>query len=131
MELRNTENRRQILHEALAHVNTLYDGNACFNRYPETVRGAVCFTLRVRDSKLAGHRVSNTGRRSPSACWHLHRDFMIALFDLAPTAKLKSAMATYTGRDNFRDTFEDTGYQNLGSQFSPMYARDACDCGGS
>ena len=112
---------------ALATVNQSYDGNVIFNRFDTERNGKINFTLRVRDSKGPGARRSHTGRRIPAACWHVHRDFMTALFDLAPDAVLRSCRACYKGKAGFERDFPATGYANIGSMMQPLAYQDACD----
>lgn len=107
-----------------------YNGNIRFKRAPERKGRAVAFTLTVADSRAKGGRIGHTGRRVCACCWHGHRDIMQALFEAYPDARLQSAIADYHGKDDFEASFEDTGDANIGSQFSPLYHRDACECGG-
>jgi hypothetical protein len=113
---------------ALATVNASYEGNVIFNRYDVERNGTINFTLRVKDSKAPGHRRSHMGRRIPAACWHVHRDFMAAVFDLAPDAVLRSCRACYKGKDGFERDFPATGFANIGSMMQPLAYADACDC---
>lgn len=100
----------------------------------------ITFTLKVRDCKKAGHRLGyprlnldgeekGKQRRMSSACWHVHRDVMIAIFDMNPNAKLKTSMIYYKGKEHFYDTFEETGKKNVGSQMFPVTLPELCDCG--
>lgn len=85
------------------------------------VKGSrVSFTIRTRYSKKHGSRTSASGRHMPKASWEAHRDVMLALFEVWPEATLRTAHATYRGRQNFLDTFEATGNHNVGSQFHPV-----------
>jgi hypothetical protein len=92
------------------------------------------FTLRVRDSKKAGHRLSaggwNKQRRMVSACWHVHRDVMIEIFDINPSARLHTALAKYEGKTDFYEKYEETGYKNVGSQMFPACPIELCECHG-
>lgn len=105
-----------------------YNGNIRFKRTPERKGRAVTFTLTVADSRGKGSRVGWSGRRVCACCWHGHRDIMQALFDAYPDARLQSAQADYRGKEDFEDSFEATGYVNIGSQVSPLHFNDACDC---
>lgn len=66
----------------------------------------------------------------PSAvCWHGHRDYLRALFQLVPDAEVKTAMATYRGRADFEAKYQETGESShpfRGYQLTPY--RDACIC---
>ena len=96
----------------------------------------ITFTLKVRDSKKAGHRVGFSRRkdggrrRLKSACWHAHRDVMKAIFDMNPESVLKTAKVYYKGKDDFYEKFEDTGYGNIGSIMEPILYRELCECHG-
>jgi hypothetical protein len=81
-------------------------------------------------ARRAHHRNDDGSRRllTRSVCWHGHRDFFRALFELAPEARVVTAMATYRGREDFEASHEESGWRNIGSQMDPIYARDACDC---
>ena len=86
------------------------------------------FTLRVKDSKGEGGHRSHSGRRTVSACWHVHRDVMKEIFDINPSATLKTSLAYYKGKDDFYEKFEETGLKNIGSDWYPAYASEGCDC---
>jgi hypothetical protein len=105
-----------------------FDGNIRFKRTPDPVGRAVAFTLTVANSRGKGSRVGRGGRRICACCWHGHRDIMSAIFAEYPDARLQSAVADYRGRQDFEDSFEATGYANIGSQFEPLCHADACDC---
>lgn len=121
----------QRLRFAVESVSSLqYDGNIVFKREPDKKGNFLHFTLTVLDSAGPGGRRSHTGRRVAAACWHAHRDIMQAIFQLEPDALLITAFARYEGQYNFRDTFEATGYNNIGSIAQPLYMRDACTCDG-
>src|SRR5688500_18960316 len=54
------------------------------------------------------------GRRErviPGAvCWHGHREFMRALYRMAPNVVIRTAVAVYSGSDHFEATHEATYY---------------------
>ena len=116
------------MESALATANKAYDGNLTFKTFVPQNNGGVHFTLTVRDSKAPGARRSHTGRRIAAACWHAHRDFMAAIFDLAPDAVLRSYLAVYKGKSGFERDYPATGYANISSIMQPMEHRHACDC---
>lgn len=86
------------------------------------------FTLQVRSSRGEGARRSGSGRRTVAACWHAHRDTMAAIFNEAPDVRLTTMLADYRGRDDFEDSFEDTGSHNVGSMMAWKTIRECCDC---
>jgi hypothetical protein len=70
----------------------------------------------------------NPDRRVAAVCWHGHRDFMRAIFDRDPSARIKSAFADYKGRENFEREFPATAHRNVGSMMYPVFMIDACTC---
>jgi hypothetical protein len=105
-----------------------YDGNVIFNRDPDTIGNFHHFTLRVKDSSGPGARQSARGRKTVSACWHVHRDIMRAIFGAFPDAILVSALARYDGKAGFLADFAETGNINVGSMLEPRRMRDCCNC---
>lgn len=116
------------LEDALKQTSEKYGKNVCWNRSPETRGRSLMFTVRVHTGHGEGAKRSASGRRTASACWHVHRDFMVALFDLAPNARLKTALADYRGRDDFNAKFEKTGEVSAGSIMAPQQLQQSCDC---
>ena len=140
MKLYGVENI-QDLHEIMMTVSKgRYKNNLTFNRIEYGHGNSVNFTLRVKDSKSPGHRLSFSGRRLVSACWHAHRDFMIELFEKFPKSRLISALrdnqgykkttqgVTYNGKTDFYKKYPETECYNIGSSMTPLYMGDACDC---
>jgi hypothetical protein len=87
------------------------------------------------------------GRSVCAVCWHGHRDFYRALFELNPEARVYTALirrarsggmheppiqafkgVTHWSAENFEDLFEATGAINIGSAYRPVCAADACRC---
>lgn len=98
-----------------------------FLKHNQEIR-AIAFTLRVADSKKAGARRSGRGRRTVSACWHVHRDIMMKIFGLNPNANLKTVMAHYKDKVSFYDLYPETANTNVGSQMQPAYPEELCEC---
>jgi len=116
------------LDHALNMVNKEYRGNIRFKSGP-TIKGkGFSFTLTVNSSGSSGGRRSNTGRKIAAACWHAHRDFFYALFELKPEAVVISSMARYEGFEDFEQEYHNSGNRNIGSQFQPLCYADACEC---
>lgn len=67
-------------------------------------------------------------RRISAACWHAHRDFLAALFAVAPDAVIRSSLAVYRGQVGFEATFPFTYYHNAGSMIDPQAYGSLCDC---
>lgn len=118
------------LDRALYHTSKLYDGNVFWNRHPERRGNAFRFTLRCVSSRGPGHRMTVRAKphRLTAACWHVHRDFLRALFAMVPSARVKTAVADYRGREGFEKTFPDTAHRNIGSMMAPVAMADACEC---
>ena len=97
---------------------------------------ALRFTLRPTGQKIDGdhkyQRTSASGfhpdRRVHAVCWHGHRDFMLAVFERNPAARIKTMWSDYKGRDDFLENYEMTGYKQVGAAFAPMQAREVCNC---
>lgn len=67
-----------------------------------------------------------------AVCWHGHRDFMRTLLKLAPSAEIRTAMATYKGKEDFEASYRSTwgeGGSRMGMEILP-YAQ-ACTCVGT
>lgn len=146
----------RFLEQAAAVANRIYNGsilligsNAGGERAPivKVNRNGVRirFALRTVSAHGPGHRLhiqySWDGRprhkRSHYACWHAHRDVLMALFDLLPTAKVLSGSRfvnggriVYNGKQGFLDTYRDTD-RNIGSQMFPVYFSESCECEGT
>lgn len=129
MEARNSS--IQDLNEALAIVNKQYQGNVTWNREPEQNGRLVRFTLRVKNSKGPGHRLSfprafqgGKQHRMVSACWHVHGHFFEALFQVNPNA------VVMTGSDRKRITADSGNWQDrkVGSRAYPMMFSELCEC---
>lgn len=108
--------------------------NLMFNRCDPEGRG-FRVTLRVKSSKGDYHRraannpfTGKRGRRLVAACYHGHYAFMERLFDLAPEAIIRSAMATFKGVEDFEEKAEEVECRNVGAPIYPTYYGDACDC---
>ena len=117
---------KQQLLRALAQTNKEYKGNLKFHHLGPAGKG-FNFRLTVCSAKQTGGR-RDGGRPIAAACWHAHRDFFFALFELAPDAIVASAKATYRGREDFVATFSSTGNENIGSVVAPLQYRAACKC---
>ncbi len=108
-----------------------YAGNLQFKREPERSGNFLHFTITVDNTRNPGGARSSQGRRIAAACWHAHRDFMRAIFKLAPDALLITALTRYEGSAGFEHEFPYTGTQNAGSMIAPRARQDCCECGES
>lgn len=70
----------------------------------------------------------NGERKVHAVCWHGHRDFFASLLRLAPDARIKTAVRTWTAatftQENLRETFS----RNVGAPIMPVMAGEACNC---
>lgn len=118
------------IRDALDQTNEDFDSNIRFKRLDAAGNTRAgdpkhTVTLTVNDSRAAGGRRSNKGRRIAAACWHAHGTFMDALPE-----DCEIVVAIRTGREVKRpgDPWQDF---NIGSDYYPMYYSEACDCNGS
>lgn len=78
--------------------------------------------------KLSGS-MFNRGRKCNAVCWHGHREFFRALFEMRPHLRVRTMLVTYTGRNDFEMKWPETGDDNVGSgEVAPVARRDACAC---
>ena len=63
-----------------------------------------------------------------SVCWHGFRDFLKKLYEISDNIRVVTARTIYTTKADFYNTYENTGYYNVGSKISPMSFKDACLC---
>lgn len=139
MQVFNTSEEQII--DALAEANKAYAGNLKFRasayQTPSFQRSgkALLVTLGVRDARAPGHRVGYGHLLRPGAkpkrlryaCWHAHRDFLQALFTLAPTTRVKTALADYQGAAEFERLFPATGEARVTAAGHTIC--DLCACG--
>jgi hypothetical protein len=116
------------LRAIVQRVSAEYDNNIVFKRLPERDGRAIAFTLTVLDSRKSGARRGRGGRRIAAACWHVNRDVMRAVFEYNPAARYKTAVADYCGLDSFNELYPSTAWQNIGSNYEPLYFSAACEC---
>lgn len=107
--------------KALANVNVWFAGNVVFNRCDSTGKNWNV-TLKTKDCRGAGSRISHGGRRMSIACWHVYGRFFDELFALNPTIVIV-AMGNKITKDagNWVDS-------NIGSIAQPLKYSEACNC---
>lgn len=110
------------LNRALDTVNEKYGDNIEYKSGPEYRGNRILFTLKVKNSRGPGARISPHGRRLPAACWHIHGDFFDALFSINPKAEIKAMQKTINIEGG---NWEDS---NIGSQVQSMRFSEACNC---
>jgi len=119
--MRTTATKVQLT-EALNHVNKLYGDNIMFRDVEQISKNRVRFTLRTKESRGPGSRISHSGRHIPCACWHVHGHFFEYLFKNCPGVKIWSnGQLMESNADNWRD-------RNIGSMMSPLLFSEACEC---
>ena len=121
VEIRNVS--REELEQALDRTNLKFGGNVRWNRLDKagkTLLGGSKFkvTLKVNDSRKLGAKLGYQGRRTVSACWHVHGTF----FDSLPSGV---EIVTMGKKKYAGDAWED---YDLGSQAYPMRFSEACEC---
>jgi hypothetical protein len=110
------------LKEALELTTKEFDNNVIFNRFPEARGNRLMFTLKVKDSSGEGARVSDSGRKMVSACWHVHGTFFDNLIKVNSEAEIKSAQSIINSDGgNWRDW-------QAGSFVNPKMASELCNC---
>lgn len=71
-------------------------------------------------------------RRMPHCvCWHGYRDFMRAVFERYPDARIVTGLrgkVEYRGLEDFRRNYASTGNFNVGSIVQPLRMISACEC---
>ena len=123
--------------------NYAYRGNLRFRKSPEPLtssRQSWRVRLGVKDLDGLGRRRweslswwerswwDRKKRPIRSACYHAHRDFLYAVFERAPHARVVTALTVYEGLAHFEATHRHIGRLNVGSFFDPIRFEDCCDC---
>lgn len=108
-----TANPNAAIERIVAGIShALYNGNlrADMTHCGNVTRngGQTRFVLRVKRSDGPGARRAASGRRLNAATWEAHREVMRQLFAEYPEAHIKSALATYRGREDFERSHEAT-----------------------
>jgi|SRR5579864_3257581 len=85
------------------------------------------FTLSLGSSRRF-QRVGNTGRKVFAVCYHGHYDFMKAVYDKDPNARIVSSMAKYENIESFELQAPELAYRNIGSIIEPLEYSQACLC---
>jgi hypothetical protein len=111
------------LKQALNVINNRFDNNIRFKTLEAVNSKKNTFTLTVNDSRKAGGRISNQGRRIAAACWHVHGYFFEALLKINPNIYIISGgtMRIDKNGGNWQD-------RNIGSNFMPLMYSEACEC---
>lgn len=124
------------LNTVLEQINNLYDNNIVWNRSPEPVGKQFRFTIKVKDNKGKGAKVSyryaSKPRRTASACWHAHGSLFAVILIICPKAIITSSnnlgpIKIYKDSDgcivgNWTDW-------NIGSPAYPVPYSASCECG--
>ncbi|MBV9455652.1 MAG: hypothetical protein JOZ19_16295 [Rubrobacter sp.] len=125
----------QDLRAALEVANYAYRGNLHFREGPEPLtlnRQSWRLHLGVEHLDGLGHRRQSRWvqkeRVIRSACYHAYRDFLYAVFERAPRARVVTSLAVYEGPAHFEATHRRISRLNVGSFFEPVRMEDCCDC---
>jgi hypothetical protein len=133
----------QDLRAALEVANYTYQGNLYFKEGPQSITAdSMSWRLRlsVKDPEGPGGRHwvlwswwdrswwNLKERYSRSACYHVHRDFLYALYERAPHARVVTSLAVYQGLRNFESSYRRVGKLNVGTFFEPVRFEACCDC---
>ena len=133
VEIRNVT--KEEIEKALMNTNQYFNDNVIFNRF-ERVGKNFQVTLKVKNSKEPGHRRGFAfdpfpnivkGKRLASACWHVWGVFFDELIDINNNAIIISACGR-NGKQKIDKTGGNWQERDVGSQMSPMYLSDLCDC---
>lgn len=108
------------LWDALEKVNKVFDGNVTFNRCDPESKTRYQVTLKVLDSRGKGAKLGHSGRRTRSACWHVHGVFIDSLPDQAKTWSAPFKRWIKPG-DKWND-------KNIGSLVQPLRYSESCEC---
>jgi len=122
MEVRGIS--KHALEKALEWINREFEENITFNNFQQLGKYRFRVTLRVKDAKGPGHRISTSGRRMINACWHVYGQY-IEILVYGFGAKVKTVLGTITP-DNVDDLWSLD--KNIGSLLKPMMLSEACEC---
>lgn len=111
---------KQDVKDALNTVNLFFGDNIIFNRFDSTSATRHQVTLRVESSKGLGFKRGFSGRRTTSACWHVHGVFIDSL-----PIKARIFSSPFNKWVKPGDCWND---KNIGSLMNPQKYSDACDC---
>lgn len=122
---------------ALAAVSQAYKGNVTVDESSHS--GAAIkkegrawrVKLRAVSSRGPGAKRAASGRRTVAVCWHVHREFMRAIYKGDSGARIQTALADYRDAQDFEQKHGETANKNIGSQFAPCAYVDACECDGA
>src|SRR5215208_3890134 len=96
----------------------------------EELRGKIGHLVKcaIQKSKVAWSNFIAKRCHIRSVCYHAYRDFLYALFERSPHARVVTSLTVYEGFRNFESTYWRSGKLNVGSFFEPMRFEDCCDC---
>ena len=69
-----------------------------------------------------------TGKKIYAVCFHGHFHFIRRLFLQFPDAKCITSFATYNGKDDFMDKYNNVGRLTVGSILTPYSLSECCHC---
>lgn len=121
MEIRHLT--AEQVQQALDTANESFSDNLKFGYAPEQTGVKVIkvrCTLRVKDSKGEGARMSASGRRTVAATYDAHYAFMEAIMMINPQARISTAMEDYRGIGEFYAKAPRVANIKVGSQAWPV-----------
>ena len=117
--------KREELILALEGVNETYDNNITFKSLKACNKkeDRFNFTLRVISSKGTGSKSTSSGRRTISACFHVHWEFFQHLFKINPNVILVSRGKVIP----HNATMSELDFKE-GNVFNSTYSSQLCQC---
>ncbi|MHA2063481.1 MAG: hypothetical protein ACXABY_03775 [Candidatus Thorarchaeota archaeon] len=117
------------IHRALETTQALYNQNLRFYNY-RWEKGVHSLVLKVKNAWGRGGYISKQAcyRHTGHACWHAHRDFLRELFNMCPTAKVKTFLVYYKNREDFENKFQATGDVGDVGMWGRKPLRQRCNC---
>ena len=123
---------------ALSVANYAFRGNLVFREKPRPLtedHRSWSVLLGVKDPNEPGCRRGvphyfNAYRTRPSksVCYHAYREYLYALYEREPRAKVTTELAEYNGVEHFEASYRRTASYDIGSMYTPMTFEEACDC---
>ena len=123
---------------ALSVANYAFYGNLVFCEEPKPLakdHRSWSVLLGVKEPSGPGYRrgmlhyfnVYQT-RPSKSVCYHAYREYLYALYEREPRAKVTTELAKYNSIEHFEASYRHTGSYDVGSVYMAVTFEEACDC---
>lgn len=119
---KSAEFLHEYIQEAAAEIGVaLYDDKRVGRRVQFTIRP-------IRGRANPWQKVSHSGRKAFASCFRGHRELFRAVYRRDPGVTFSAGDVTYLNSEHFERTYQEVGYQNIGSQVEPLEWKDACTC---